>query len=425
MGGIEDVIGNVIGSLVEALPELMEAAGEKVSDEIVREALLHNSAGIRYNNEGKFAQAREEFSLAILKIGEDSSLKPNMLFNLGFTCTALNDFKDAKKWLEQALGYKKIPEDLEYKILKELAFCEHSQQSYLEEHKIWTKIIKQFPNHPEIYKIYGDLVVVSFLLDQENEARLWFDKAVLLKAVDPAYIANIGFTAGIIIYAKGGYEQAFRYFKDALAIQSNFQNAHQALLGAGHCCKKLHRPEEAQTFFDQSVLCPTANPEFIGEIHYEFGVEDYNQKKLDEALAHFFKAIEAQPQHPKLHLIYYYLGEISRMQGKLDDALNYYQKIQGCPAADNLIKSRAQMATGSVYLLSGRYQEAYDIYKKEIDLHLDDPAIFVIYQNIGTASTYLKHYDETKLWYKRAIAHPNCDDATRKTLQDWLDRYSY
>jgi tetratricopeptide (TPR) repeat protein len=124
-----------------------------------------------------------------------------------------------------------------------------------------------------------------------------------------------------------------------------------------------------------------------------WGVVLYEQKKYDEAIAKYQRAIVL---NPKLALPYYNWGNLLDDQKKYDEAIAKYQK------AIELDPNDADAYNGWAIVLDdqNKYDEAIAKYQRVIEL---DPNDAGAYTNWGNVLYKQKKYDEAIAMYQKAI----------------------
>ncbi|MCJ7496703.1 MAG: tetratricopeptide repeat protein [candidate division Zixibacteria bacterium] len=114
--------------------------------------------------------------------------------------------------------------------------------------------------------------------------------------------------------------------------------------------------------------------------------------EYDKATILLKKAIETNPNIQIVNSIYHELGNVYFLQGKIDEALNVYQRVVRLNPLDQLI----HMNLGQTLLRKDRLDEALKEFKKSEKLGLKEPGAFCdiayIYLRFGETGKAIKAY---------------------------------
>ncbi|MCP4109426.1 MAG: tetratricopeptide repeat protein [Desulfobacteraceae bacterium] len=126
---------------------------------------------------------------------------------------------------------------------------------------------------------------------------------------------------------------------------------------------------------------------------YELGINSYYQKKYEEAINHFQKAIEVDHDYANA---YNGLGIVFRNQKNYEEAIKHYRKaIEIGPN-----HAKAYYNLGNVYSDQKNYEEAIKQYRKAIEI---GPNHANVYSGLGIAFRKQKNYEEAIKQYRKAI----------------------
>lgn len=95
------------------------------------------------------------------------------------------------------------------------------------------------------------------------------------------------------------------------------------------------------------------------------------------------------------------VAQVAQQQGRYDDAIKAYQTITVVAASSPRIAAAAHLAAGNVYMMTGRFQEAANAYRKSTGL---DPASAEAFNNLGEALGELKQYQPALQAFQKAVA---------------------
>lgn len=95
------------------------------------------------------------------------------------------------------------------------------------------------------------------------------------------------------------------------------------------------------------------------------------------------------------------VAQVAQQQGRYDDAIKAYQTITVVAAASPRIAAAAHLAAGNIYIMTGRFQDAANTYRKSIAL---DPMSAEAHNNLGEALGELKQYQPALHAFQKAVA---------------------
>ena len=95
------------------------------------------------------------------------------------------------------------------------------------------------------------------------------------------------------------------------------------------------------------------------------------------------------------------VAQVAQQQGRYDDAVKAYQTITVVAASSPRIAAAAHLAAGNIHMMTGRFQEAADAFRKSAAL---DPTSAEALNNLGEALGELKQYNPALEVFQRAVA---------------------
>jgi Ca-activated chloride channel family protein len=98
------------------------------------------------------------------------------------------------------------------------------------------------------------------------------------------------------------------------------------------------------------------------------GNEAYENKKFDQAISSYQKALEVDKNEVKAH---YNLGNALYQTNKMDEAIQKYNSAVDL-SSDAKIKAKAFHNLGNVYVKKNQYKEAVEAYKNSLRLNAED-----------------------------------------------------
>ncbi len=181
-----------------------------------------------------------------------------------------------------------------------------------------------------------------------HQLGFWKDKyapyeRALAVTRDNYYILN---NYGVLMLRKGDLASAERHFRAAHALHPDHSFA---LANMGQVLSATGRFTEAMAMFERALPGDSLPGGDAHEDHYGIGYCLAQLGRLDEAEAHYRKALELKPGYAMAHND---LGNIAMLRGNLREAEERYSKaLELAPdyaiARENLSRVRARLAAGS------------------------------------------------------------------------------
>jgi tetratricopeptide (TPR) repeat protein len=147
--------------------------------------------------------------------------------------------------------------------------------------------------------------------------------------------------------------------------------------------------DEAIAHFQKALAI---NPNFAG-IHYNLGLCFFQLGRMDEAIAHYKKEIEIQPDHTMAHNN---LGLALARKGEMDEAIAEYQKALAIEP-DN---GAAHVNLGAALLKKGKVDEAIAHLQKAVQI---EPRIVGEQNNLGIAFAKKGEMTESIVHFQKAV----------------------
>jgi tetratricopeptide (TPR) repeat protein len=201
---------------------------------------------------------------------------------------------------------------------------------------------------------------------------------------------------GLQHYEKGEYDASIEDFTKAIDLTPDFAKAY---INRGHALEKRGLKERARADYDK-----VAGMERSKKVNEWFsqGMQYFQKKEYDKALAAYSRAIELQPD---LVQAYANRGAVYNRLGKYDRAIADFDKAVALDKDNSSVYENRGLA----YFNAGQYEKAIKDYTSAITLKPNDGAA---YYNRGVAYTTIKRYDKAIYDLSRALAFdPNNADA--------------
>ena len=160
--------------------------------------------------------------------------------------------------------------------------------------------------------------------------------------------------------------------------------------GFGLALANLGRLDEAMSHYRKAL---ELNPN-DAEAHHNLGVVYAGQGRFDEAMHHCRKALDINPDYAYAH---YDLGTMLARQDRLDEAIEHYQKaVESKPDY-----AEAHYNLGVAWGNRGRFDEAVAAFQKALDIK---PDYAEAYNNLGVALANQGRAEEALSHYQKALA---------------------
>ncbi len=370
--------------------------------------------GYTYQILGNFDKAKETYKLGLKADTADFDLYD---FGVAWIVDKEEKMEEALQWYKKALAYnpryyqalnnvgwiyarKKVPDSAIYYYRLALQIkpdftttISNLANVYFESFKddsaiyYYKKLNRLLPS-PEAYS-WNRIGISYDYLGQYDSAIVYYNKAIKLDSKEPVYYKNIGNS----YYNKKDY---------AIAIQ-NYEYANTML------------PDSSKTYFNLALSYAYIGNYKKGEDifreslsrekdlkniylnYYNLGWTLDKQKKLNEALYWYLRAVKANPKHLNgLHNVAYTYDRLA----KTDSAIYWYNQALKINPAFTL----------SLYNLASLYN---DKYKYDSSLHYYKllyplaPTDATVPYEIGQLYYYKAIYDSAIVYYRRAIALNN------------------
>src|SRR5205085_106915 len=129
----------------------------------------------------------------------------------------------------------------------------------------------------------------------------------------------------------------------------------------------MMRTQRARAAFRQNLEAATLNPA-DASAHYNLGLIHLQRKELTEARQRFLRAIEIDADEVDS---YYQLGRISRIEGKLPEAIEHFGQV--VVRAPQHAQHEIWREIGATYLSAGQHSDALDALERFLEQRQSDP----------------------------------------------------
>ncbi|UCC95594.1 MAG: tetratricopeptide repeat protein [Candidatus Omnitrophota bacterium] len=330
-----------------------------------------------------------------------SKLIPEAQYFLAVGYFSQEDYRQAKNLLEEIIE-KYRQGDLLSKAYYLYGKCFFNEENYSKALEIFQTTMKKFKNREIEELVYIDMGNIYLNLSKfEDAKKIWL---IFLKKFPQSQYAP-----AVILYLGGLYEkeenypEAERYYKKVIKSYKGSLLMPEAILSLGHLYWRQGDLDTAQEYFRkvQKTDTPLSLKAqlYLAKIYGQTGENDAalalydglinssleaskvallekaillkEMKKYSQAIVFFRKAIEAGIDSPKIRL---FLGISLEKSNKLKEAQDeYFNLIYKFNDEEYKVKAYFRMA--KIYERKGNVKEAKKIYKKIIDLGVEESKI--------------------------------------------------
>ncbi|HKK15529.1 MAG TPA: tetratricopeptide repeat protein, partial [Gammaproteobacteria bacterium] len=285
----------------------------------------------------------------------------------------------------------------------------HLQQA----EKLYKKILKSYPNHPDILHLLG---LVSFQNGKYQSAVKLFEQAISMYSGNPDFYND----CGEAYRALREYDAAARCYEKALALNPGFAEAHNNM---GNLLSDVGQIDEALDHYRQAIelkndyfaahynmanaLRDAGKIDFaiesyhhalqlnpvVAEVHNNLGTAYRDNNQPDLAEYHYKCALQVKPAYVPALLN---LGLLHLEQGRPDLAITDYQNALSV-APDN-IEAHSNLANACLSL--GRLQPAAEHFRKVLSLQPEDADC---HNRLGIVLAEQGHTEEAIAHYRQAL----------------------
>jgi tetratricopeptide (TPR) repeat protein len=156
--------------------------------------------------------------------------------------------------------------------------------------------------------------------------------------------------------------------------------------------------QNSESLWTHTLACTSDN----AIVHNNFGNVLFKKGSVDEAIVHYQKALQIEPDYAKAHLN---LGNVLLQEGSVDEAITHYQKVLQI----NPDYVEAHYNLGNALIKKGSVDEAITHFQKALQIK---PDYAEAHNNLGNALFKKGSVDEATVHYQKALQiTPDCAEA--------------
>jgi len=231
--------------------------------------------------------------------------------------------------------------------------------------------------------LYFNLGSVLLQKGKLDEAIAAFRRSIQLNPYYPHPYVNMA----IALTAQGKTDEAIATFREAVRMNENL--ASEDNIGAALVQRGL--VAHAITYYTEAL---SKQQPYTAAVQNNLGLAYSMQGDLDNAFAHYRRAIEIDPQHS---VAYFNLGNAYSQRGDMRNAEACYRRA----IEEDLQFFQAYRRLGVVLRAQGRYDEAVQNYRKALEI---DPSYAAAHYNLANALLSKNDTERAIRQYREAIA---------------------
>ncbi len=229
------------------------------------------------------------------------------------------------------------------------------------------------------------LANITTNMGKTDEAIKHYKKALIIKPDS----AEIHYNLAVLLASSGKLDEAINHYTEALRISPDNYEAHNNL-GAALLLKG--NVNDAIRHFKEALRIQPNNTDVRNNLKAAIRAKA-KIEKLNQSISMLKKALRSDPENPVLHNR---LGNLYKLRGDLDKAIEQYQKALSIKPNTVQVLNRLAM----VYADKNEHDKALVYLKKIIDLRPGSPGA---YYNIACIYARQNKVDDAIKWLKKAI----------------------
>ena len=261
----------------------------------------------------------------------------------------------------------------------ESALRHHQAGEFEEAEKLYRRVLKSEPKHPDALHLLG---VVSHQVGRHDKAVKYIQRAI-----ESRPMATFHSNLGLAYHALGKFDQAIDSYRRACKLSPNMAEVQNNLSNA---LREKNRLEEAEACYRQAV---ELKPDYA-EAHNNLGNALKNQDRLDEAVNSYQRALKIKPDYPHA------LGNLANAHkagGRVDEAIACYRRsLQLDPK-----QAETHNDLGAALYGKKAIDEAIACYRRALAL---EPDYIDALDNIAEALKNNGQTSEAREYLERALA---------------------
>jgi TolA-binding protein len=355
------------GNYLAAIKYYQDFLNSKQAKKSTYYASAYYNLGYAYFNRKEYGDAIIQFN-KFLEVG--TSVDPKLVSD---ACLRLGDSYFISKQFDKAIAnYDRIilAKDpsadyaLYYKALSEGAKGDFSRKI-----EIMKKLIDNYPKSVYIDDALYETAMAFILLNQENQALIYFDKLVQGYPKSGKAI-QASMRKGFIYFNRNDYNNAISSFKLVVEKFPGTQESQEALAALKNVYVETGQVDQYYAYAKGLSFTEVDSSE-EDSLNYEVAENLYMQGKCDQAINSFKKYTDSFPNGVYSSNAYYYQAQCYLKSNQLEAALDGFKKVAERPRSKF---TEAALATASsMEFSSENYSAALPLFE-QLETVAEDPA---------------------------------------------------
>jgi TolA-binding protein len=390
---------------MEGSLDLYKKASEMTFDESIRAESLYWAGEISYRQGNYLASIKYYQDFLNSKQAKKSAFYANAYYNLGYSYFNRKEYGDAitqfNKFAEDGMsGDPKLISDAclrlgdSYFISKQFdkaianydrvilakdpsadyalyykALSEGAKGDFNRKIDVMKKLNDNYPGSIYIDDALYETAMAYILLNQENQALVYFDKLVQGHPTSGKAI-QASMRKGFIYFNRNDYNDAISSFKHVVEKFPGTQESQEALAALKNVYVETGQIDQYYAFA-KGLSFTEINSSEEDSLNYEVAENLYMQGKCDQAINSFKKYIDSFPNGAYSSNAYYYQAQCYLKSDQLEPALEGFKKVAEGPRSKF---TEAALATASsMEYSSENYSGALPLFE-QLETVAEDPA---------------------------------------------------
>jgi len=365
---------------------LIWAGKKKEAERYARQAeeLLGEDWEVRYNS-GVVNLEAGDYDAAIASFREAIRINPNAAVAYDYLSAA---YASVGK-LDEAIAYGERAVQIDPSLASVHSNLAASYITKGELERARKEALKAVELDPDFADAHNNLGNAYLYMGRPDEALESYDKAIQLQPEFADALVN----RGLVLGQKGRFRDSIASFLEALEIDNNLAAAH---MGLGKAYLSLGQSTEAVSSFERVIELDDKNAEA-----YERLVGSYlAQKRIDKVKEVLARGLRASPEDP---LLLHRYGQVLAGEKRYDEAIRHFERAIAASTAfpdHRFAKDVLHRSLAAALLARDRVEEGLTELKRAAAIN---PTNAMIQNDLGLVYENLGQLDEALAHYQRAL----------------------
>jgi tetratricopeptide (TPR) repeat protein len=235
-------------------------------------------------------------------------------------------------------------------------------------------------------------LIILFSIWTNHRNAVWTDNELLWQdsvKKSPNDYRAVNFLGNVLLF-KEKYDEALKNF---FKFYEKYPNSMEANFSLGNVYASLGQPDNAILYYQQAIKFTSEQTKQKDKIFYNLGMTLLAEKKIDEAIKIFNKALLINPDN---HQVMYNMGNALLQSHRTDDAIRYYEKtLEVAPHLKEIHNN-----IGNALMQKNMFNEAIPHFKVILK---ENPNNVETNINMGVALVGINDFDSAIIHFQNAI----------------------